>query len=94
MKHTYDAEITVYSEKIPGEKRNYYWAVRFDNTGLEEYAHEEGFIGITQFDEHGNVKERVLLSPAQVRAFVKFSGTYRHLVTAGAAHPPQGSDSK
>lgn len=54
---------TTYSEKIKGNHGNYGWDVRFDLTG--EY------LGITQFDSE-TVKDRVLLSPAQVRELVSF----------------------
>jgi hypothetical protein len=52
-----------YSEKINGSPRNYGWAVRFDLS--------DGFLGITQF-EGETVKDRVLLSPAQMRQLVEF----------------------
>jgi len=68
----YEIDITNYSETIAGDKGNYNWAVRFDNTGPADYVHEPGYIGITQYDEHGNLKDRVLLSPDQVQAFRKF----------------------
>jgi hypothetical protein len=54
---------TFYSEKIKGHPANYRWAVRFDVTG--------GFLGIDQWHDDGPM-ERVLLSPEQVRALVKF----------------------
>jgi hypothetical protein len=55
-----------YSEKIPGSTSNYHWPVRFDSS--------DGHIGITQFDDKDQEKvvDRVLLSPAQVRALVAF----------------------
>jgi hypothetical protein len=55
---------TTYSEKIKGSPRNYGWAVRFDLT--------DGYLGITQFEGEA-VKDRVLLSPAQVRELVNFT---------------------
>lgn len=55
---------TYYSEKIKGTRRNYDWAVGFDLT--------DGFLGITQFDGE-TVKDRVLLSPAQVRELLNFA---------------------
>lgn len=55
---------TSYSEKIKGSPRNYGWTVRFDLTN--------GCLGITQF-EGETVKDRVLLSPAQVRELVNFT---------------------
>ncbi|HYC31765.1 MAG TPA: hypothetical protein VEB59_05710 [Gemmatimonadales bacterium] len=54
-----------YSEKIAGDSGNYGWAVRADDT-------REGYLGITQHDEHGKVGERVLLSPDQVEAVIRF----------------------
>lgn len=55
--------ITVYSERIKGSPRNYNWQVRFDLT--------DGYLGISQI-EGDQVKDRVLLSPAQVRELVEF----------------------
>lgn len=68
------AEHTRYSKDIQGDDRNYNWSVRFDQTG--------GCIGISQ--EHheapvGNRIERVLLSPAQVKALLAFVGAMRRL---------------
>ena len=77
MSKTYEMGITTYSGKIAGDKRNYGWAVSFDNTGPADYAHEPGYIGITQFDEQGKVKERVLVSPEQVDEFIRFSRKIR-----------------
>lgn len=55
--------ITTYSKDIPGARGNYEWPVRFDVT--------DGFVGVTQFD--GNkVKDRVLLSPEQVKKLIAF----------------------
>lgn len=54
---------TTYSEKIKGAPGNYNWQVRFDDT--------DGFLGITQFDGEV-VKDRVLLSPAQVMELLSF----------------------
>jgi hypothetical protein len=56
-------EETVYSAPIPGDAGNYQWRVRFDRTG--------GYLGITQY-EGDMFKERVLLSPAQVKALLAF----------------------
>lgn len=56
---------TYYSEKIKGSRGNYDWAARFDVT--------DGYVGITQF-EGETVKDRVLLSPAQVQEFLEFVG--------------------
>lgn len=58
-------ETTDYSEKIKGAAGNYHWPVCFDKT--------DGFIGITQYDERGQVKERVLLSPRQVKELFGFA---------------------
>ena len=56
---------TVYSEKVPGEKVNYEWAVRFDKS--------TGVVGITQYtDPSGASVDRVLLTRRQVRALVAF----------------------
>jgi hypothetical protein len=65
--------ITIYSDNIPGNEGNYQWAVRFDKTRPERHTHEPGYIGITQFDEDGKLKERVLLSPAQMKALISFA---------------------
>jgi hypothetical protein len=54
---------TSYSVRIEGDKRNYQWSVRYDVT--DEY------LGITQF-EGDAAKERVLLSPQQVRELLLF----------------------
>ena len=58
--------ITTYSDKIPGTTGNYNWPVRFDKT--------DGFIGITQLETDGSVKDRVLLSPKQIAKLQKFIG--------------------
>ena len=55
------SEVTRYSVKIKGDRGNYYWAVRFDMT-------DGGYLGITQYDENGELKDRVLLSPKQFAA--------------------------
>jgi len=77
MSDPYVMDVMSYSDKIPGDKHNYKWAVRFDNTGPADYVHEPGYIGVTQFDEEGNLKERVLLSPKQMDALIKFSHKVR-----------------
>ena len=56
---------THYSERVRGARGNYDWAARFDLT--------DGYLGITQF-EGDAVKDRVLLSPAQVQALLDFVG--------------------
>ena len=53
-----------YSEKVKGNNQNYNWAVRFDS--------DHGYLGISQYNEDGSHKERVLLSPAQVKALQEF----------------------
>lgn len=56
---------TYYSEKIEGARGNYDWPARFDVT--------DGYIGITQYDGEA-VKDRVLLSPKQVKELLNFIG--------------------
>lgn len=57
-------DTTTYSDEIKGERRNYNWSVGFDwTTG--------GFLGITQKDG-ADVKDRVLLSPEQVKELTAF----------------------
>lgn len=53
-----------YSEKVKGNSQNYNWAVRFDS--------DHGYLGISQYNEDGSHKERVLLSPLQVKALQEF----------------------
>lgn len=53
----------IYSDRIPGTDGNYNWAVRYDKDG--------GFVGISQTKDDGTI-ERVLLSPRQVKALLKF----------------------
>jgi len=72
-----ETDVTAYSDKIRGDRKNHFWSVRFDNTGPADYPHEPGFIGITQYDEDGAVKERVLLSPEQMRKLIEFNGQLR-----------------
>ncbi|MDP2410329.1 MAG: hypothetical protein Q8M26_08590 [Pseudolabrys sp.] len=55
--------ITEYSKKIPGSRGNYRWPVRFEIT--------DGYLAVTQY-EGDKVKDKVLLSPAQVRKMVAF----------------------
>lgn len=54
-----DKTKTVYGDKIDGDEGNYRWTVRFDKN-------KAGYVGITQW-EGTDVKDRVLLSPEQVR---------------------------
>jgi hypothetical protein len=56
---------TKYSEQIKGDKRNYNWPVRFDMT-------TGGFLGISQLEGLDTVRDRVLLSPNQVKELVAF----------------------
>jgi len=53
----------IYSKQIKGARGNHRLPVRFDKT--------DGYIGIRQI-ENGRVSDRVLLSPAQMRALIKF----------------------
>lgn len=53
---------TCYSPAIPGNEGNHEWPVEFDWT--------DGYIGIVQ-PQDGRL-DRVLLSPAQVKALVAF----------------------
>lgn len=53
-----------YSEKVKGDSENYDWAIKMDSDG--------GYLGVTQYDENGKIKERVLLCPSQVEALLKF----------------------
>lgn len=61
-------EITRYNnDKVLGDASNSYQPVRFDDT--------DGYIGITQFEgpvPGARVKERVLLTPVQMRALIRF----------------------
>lgn len=61
---------TEYSGLLAGSRGNYGWPVRFDLS-------DGSLLGITQLDESGNVKDRVLLSPKQVRALLDFIGQKR-----------------
>ena len=53
---------TTYSSMIAGDEGNYHRGVRFDST--------TGYIGVDQKTERG--VERVLLSPRQARALVRW----------------------
>lgn len=55
---------TIYSEKIAGDSRNYYWPVSFD-------VGDGGYLGIDQPQDDGEY-QRVLLSPEQVAALKRF----------------------
>ena len=55
-------EVTRYSERIQGDRGNHKLAVSFDLTGSH--------LGINQYD--GDRMDRVLLSPAQVKALIAF----------------------
>lgn len=58
--------ITTYSDKIQGNPTNYDWPVSFDKT--------DGYVGITQLETDGSVKDRVLLSPKQMTELLRFVG--------------------
>lgn len=60
-------EITEYSERVEGDHWNWEKTVRFDAT--------DGYIGITSFDDDGHVIQRVLLTPKQIKALIRFTGT-------------------
>lgn len=60
------ADLTTYSGLIKGTRGNYGWSARFDIS-------ESGYLGISQF-EGDAVKDRVLLSPAQVKELLAFCG--------------------
>lgn len=55
---------TDYSEIVDGARGNYGWKARFD-------VSPNGYVGITQFDGD-TCKDRVLLSPKQVRTLINF----------------------
>lgn len=57
-------DVTFYSVRIEGDKRNHQFPVQFDAT--------DGYIGIEQFDGESRVQDRVLLTPKQAEALVKF----------------------
>ena len=71
-----------YSEKVKGNNQNYNWAVRFDSDG--------GYLGISQYNEDGSHKERVLLSPLQVKALQEFlqANTARTRLPVGGGKLP------
>ena len=57
---------TEYSDEYAGDERNYGLAVRFDQS-------DDGYVGISQNQMSGRQSmDRVLLSPAQVRALLAF----------------------
>jgi len=60
-----DKDRADYSDTFNGERGNYHWPVRFDMSGT-------GYLGVTQFTANGSPKERVLLSPRQVKALLAF----------------------
>lgn len=51
-----------YSRRIAGDRRNHRWPVQYDIA--------DGYCGITQWGRE--FPDRVLLSPGQVRALIKF----------------------
>jgi hypothetical protein len=60
---------TFYSDLVPGERGNYRWPARFDVS--------DGYLGINSYygpeeTTEGALKDRVLLSPKQVRALIEF----------------------
>jgi hypothetical protein len=60
---------TYYSDEVAGARGNYNWPVTYDVTG--------GYVGITQKADDGTVKDRVLLSPEQVKALTEFLAQQR-----------------
>lgn len=54
---------TRYSDKIEGNRGNFNWSAKYDLTN--------GYLGLTQA-EGDEVKDRVLLSPAQVKELTEF----------------------
>ena len=64
---------TTYSDKVKGDRGNYSWIARFDLT--------DGYLGITQFDGEA-VKDRVLLSPAQLQELLDFIGNKKTIRVA------------
>jgi hypothetical protein len=77
-------DTTKYSEKIPGTRSNHHQPARFDLTGQH--------LGITQWDpDDADAIDRVLLSPAQVRAMLAFLP--RHVV-AVALHKREAADGR
>jgi hypothetical protein len=55
---------TYYSDKVKGARGNYNWLARYDLT--------DGYLGISQI-EGDKVKDRVLLSPKQVKELIEFA---------------------
>lgn len=53
-----------YSADVAGDAGNFNSSVRFDLTG--------GYVGITQREDYDGCVERVLLTPEQVRALIRF----------------------
>ena len=54
---------TTYSKRFDGDRGNFKWPARYDLT--------DRYLGITQF-EGDQVKDRVLLSPDQVKELIDF----------------------
>jgi len=77
MKTKSCSDVTTYSLKVEGDEGNGHCAVKFDNTGSADFLHEPGYIGIVQFDENGNLTDRVLLSPRQMQELIRFSKKMR-----------------
>lgn len=57
-----------YSDEIDGNESNHGRGVRFDYS-------PNGYVGITAFEPDGRVDDRVLLTPAQMKALAIFAGT-------------------
>ena len=57
--------ITRYSQEVPGDEHNHGFICRFDVT--------DGYVGISQSDDGKRWSDRVLLSPKQLRALIRFT---------------------
>lgn len=55
-----------YSDKVQGDAQNFNQSVKFDK--------QEGYIGIIQYDGDA-VRDRVLLSPKQLKALISFAAS-------------------
>lgn len=54
-----------YSEQVDGDERNFNWPVVMD--------WQDGYLGVSQYDESGRLTDRVLLSPAQANNALRFN---------------------
>lgn len=63
-------EITMYSVEVPGDERNHNSTVKFDKSGRSGL--KRGYLGISQIDPTTHQIDRVLLSPTQIKALLKF----------------------